>query len=76
MLLNTSFNDPEPIVQQPSEALATFLRLPQEGDYIAENEILATRKGESDGNSREQSEALEEQQIGSMQRFNRWLKPR
>jgi len=76
VLLNTSFNDREPIVQQPSEALATFLRLPLEGVYFADYEILATRKGESDGNSREQSEALEEQQIGSMQRFKRWLKPR
>ena len=48
VLLNTSFNDREPIVQQPSEALATFLRLPLDGIYFADFEILVTRSERTD----------------------------
>lgn len=43
LLLNTSFNDREPIVQLPSEALATLLRLPLNGIYFSDFAILATK---------------------------------
>jgi carbamoyltransferase len=36
VLLNTSFNDREPIVESPSEALATFLRTPIDQLYFPE----------------------------------------
>jgi carbamoyltransferase len=51
VLLNTSFNDREPIVQHPSEALATFLRIPLDGVYFADFEILAVRHTQPTGNA-------------------------
>lgn len=42
LVLNTSFNDNEPIVCTPQDALATFLRTP-EMDYLALGDFLVSR---------------------------------
>ena|SRR5437660_5869660 len=42
LVLNTSFNDNEPIVCTPQDAIATFLRTP-EMDYLALGDFLVSR---------------------------------
>ena len=41
ILLNTSFNDREPIVESPADALNTLKRTPLHGIYFMDFEILA-----------------------------------
>jgi carbamoyltransferase len=45
ILLNTSFNDREPIVETPADALNTLRRTPLYGVYFLEFEILARNLG-------------------------------
>jgi len=42
ILLNTSFNDNEPIVETPQEAIATFLRSGIDALYFADFGLLLT----------------------------------
>jgi carbamoyltransferase len=44
ILLNTSFNDQEPIVQTPADAVQTFLRTPIDFLYFADHGLLVQRK--------------------------------
>lgn len=43
ILLNTSFNDGEPIVETPDHALETFRRVPIDALYFADHGLLALR---------------------------------
>lgn len=74
VLLNTSFNDREPIVQQPSEALATFLRLPLDGIYFADHEILVHRNNEADETTVNASRNERTKSSGSIRGIKDWLK--
>ncbi|MCB1380248.1 MAG: hypothetical protein KDK89_18050 [Alphaproteobacteria bacterium] len=44
VLLNTSFNDREPIVETPDDALATFARTPIDAVYFADHNLIATKQ--------------------------------
>lgn len=74
VLLNTSFNDREPIVQQPSEALATFLRLPLDGIYFADYELLVTRDESTDGSTRSTCAVSENRPTRSIRRIKNWIR--
>jgi carbamoyltransferase len=43
MLLNTSYNDREPIVETPSDALGTFLRVPVDAVYFMDCGLIVVR---------------------------------
>jgi len=43
MLLNTSYNDREPIVETPHDALNTFQRVPVDAVYFMDCRLLAVR---------------------------------
>ena len=45
ILLNTSFNDSEPIVETPDEAIATMLRSGIDGIYFADFDLFAANPG-------------------------------
>lgn len=56
ILLNTSFNDSEPIVDTPHQAIATMLRSGIDGIYFADFDLFAANPGaEAARKSREQS---------------------
>jgi carbamoyltransferase len=46
VLLNTSFNDSEPIVETPDDAFATFERVPIEAIYFADYALMALKTPE------------------------------
>jgi carbamoyltransferase len=49
ILLNTSFNEHEPIVETPQEAIATFLRSGIDALYFADTGWLLTHPSAADG---------------------------
>ncbi len=46
VLLNTSFNDQEPIVQTPGDALACYARTPLDFLYFADEELLCAKRSD------------------------------
>lgn len=73
LLLNTSFNDREPIVEKPSDALATFLRLPLDGIYFADYEILVNHTDPADKTTSGSSRTTKSGPGHPLGRIRRWL---